>query len=133
MPLCANCGNEVAAELGECPECGCPRQPERAARGARERRFVSPRMSGGGAPTTDAFAFASIAFAVLGVLFLYVVGPILGIVFGNVARARIRRTPGMGGDQLARAGVTLGWVGLILEVVVFAIVLFALRNGAQGT
>jgi hypothetical protein len=45
-------------------------------------------------------------------MFIPVVGSILGIVFGNVARRRIGDDPTLGGDELARAGIIVGWIGL---------------------
>lgn len=52
--------------------------------------------------------------AVLGLVFSFFIG-ILGIVFGHIARAQIRRT-GEGGAGLALAGLIIGyvWVGLFV-------------------
>ncbi len=51
---------------------------------------------------------------------------ILAIVFGHVARGQIRRT-GEKGDGLARAGLILGWVQVVLVALV--LVLFAGLHG----
>lgn len=59
-------------------------------------------------------------FAVLALVLSFFIG-ILGIVFGHIARAQIRRT-GEGGAGLALAGLIIGyvWVGLfVLRIMAF--------------
>lgn len=73
---------------------------------------------------TSGFALASLAFGVLGFFAMPVVGSIIAIVLGVVARRRIDASGGReGGRPLANAGVTLGGValGLALIVAMFAI------------
>lgn len=49
----------------------------------------------------------------------------MAIVFASSARKRIAQDPGLGGADMARAGMIIGWIGLVLAVivVVFLIVL----------
>jgi hypothetical protein len=55
---------------------------------------------------------------VLGTLGLYGLGSVLAIIFGYVARGRIRDARGVqSGDGLAVAGILLGYVGLTVAVV----------------
>lgn len=65
----------------------------------------------------------AVASLVLGLLWLYGIGSILGLIFGYLARKQIR-TRGDAGGGLATAGIVLGWLSLafILLVLVFAVV-----------
>jgi Domain of unknown function (DUF4190) len=64
---------------------------------------------------TNGFATASFVLS----LTLFVIGPILAIVFGARARRQIRRSGGLeSGDGLALAGMIIGIVGLVLSVIV---------------
>jgi hypothetical protein len=67
-------------------------------------------------PGTDGFAIASLVLGIVG-------GSVLAIIFGFVARSRIKRS-GAGGKGLALAGILLGfaWLALIGVIVVLAIV-----------
>src|SRR6516165_1855100 len=69
------------------------------------------------APTrTNGFAVASL---VLGIaqLFVCIIGTILALVFGYIARNQIDQSGGtQGGRGLAIAGIVLGWVGVGLAV-----------------
>lgn len=71
-------------------------------------------------------------------------GSILGIVFGYIARRRIRSDPSKEGASLATAGIVLGWVGLGLSILAVTLLvawvngvvpevnLFELERTAQG-
>lgn len=68
-------------------------------------------------PGTSGKAIASLVLSLLGLLgVLPLIGPILGIVFGNQARGEIAQSGGaLTGAELAQAGVILGWIGLALN------------------
>lgn len=80
--------------------------------------------AGYGPPQTqrpnNGYAVASLICSIVGVLFILpVVGPILGIVLGNSAKKQIAQSQGReGGENLAQAGVILGWVGVGLNILV---------------
>lgn len=65
---------------------------------------------GGSTPnrTTDTTAILSICFSVGGLIF----GPlaILGIIFGHVAKSKMRQFPEIGGRGLATAGLVVGYL-----------------------
>lgn len=66
---------------------------------------------------TEGTAVASLVLAVLSVA----IGPfgfIPAIICGHIARGRIRRTPGLGGDGLALAGLIIGYVFALLTFLV---------------
>ncbi|MEX5720378.1 DUF4190 domain-containing protein [Geodermatophilus maliterrae] len=57
---------------------------------------------------TNGFAVASM---VLGIVWVYWIGSVLALVFGYVARSRIRER-GEAGDGMAIAGMVPGWIGV---------------------
>ncbi|WP_448593768.1 DUF4190 domain-containing protein [Thermoflexus hugenholtzii] len=68
---------------------------------------------------TSGKAIASLILSLLGLVgVLPLIGPILGIIFGNQAKEEIARSGGdLTGEGLAEAGVIIGWVGLALSVI----------------
>jgi hypothetical protein len=77
--------------------------------------------------TTSGFAIASLVLSIAGFAGLALVGPILGVIFGNIALNEIKRSNGtIGGEGLAQAGVIIGWIGIglaILGVLIAVVVL----------
>jgi Domain of unknown function (DUF4190) len=69
----------------------------------------------------NGYAVAALICSIVGILFILpVIGPILGIVFGNTAKKQISQSQGReGGENLAQAGVILGWIGIGLNVLAF--------------
>ena len=63
--------------------------------------------------------------AILSLVFAFVV-PILGIVFGYIAKKQIRER-GEGGSGLAKAGLILGYIFAVLTLL-YGIAVFALLN-----
>lgn len=77
--------------------------------------------------TTSTTAVVSLVFGVLSWVLLPVIGAIVAIVCGHLARAEIKRSEGrIDGDGLAVAGLVLGWTHLVLMVaaVVIAVLFF---------
>lgn len=71
------------------------------------------------APTSTA-AVLSLVFGIVSWLILPLLGALVAIVCGHVARADIRRAQGaLGGDALALTGLILGWAQLALLVLIF--------------
>jgi hypothetical protein len=67
---------------------------------------------------TNGFAIASLVLS----LTLFLIGPILAIVFGVKARRQIRQSGGLeSGDGLAIAGMTIGIAALVLSLIVVGI------------
>ena len=75
---------------------------------------------------TSTTAVLSLVFGILSWCLLPVVGAIVAIITGHVARSEIRRAaPGeMEGDGMAVAGLVLGWANLALLVLGLFLVLF---------
>ena len=120
MPFCANCGRDLSPSAIACPNCGHPGP------GAGAVPVAPPPGK-----RTEGFAIASLVSGIVGFFGLPIVGSILAIVFASTARKRIALDPNLGGADMARAGMIIGWIGLILGVlvVVFLIVIaFAVSN-----
>jgi hypothetical protein len=80
---------------------------------------------------SNGLAIASLICSCAGI-FLVGIPAVLGIIFGFVARAQIRRSNGaQGGDGLALAGIIVGFGVLALVVIVLAVA--GSRNNDQNT
>jgi len=114
VPFCANCGRELSPAAVACPNCGHP--------GPTAARSVVAATPG---PRTEGFAIASLACGIGAFFFVPIVGSILAIVFGSIARRHIAEDPNLQGAEMARAGTIIGWIGLVVAVlfIVFLIVL----------
>ncbi|MFA5890135.1 MAG: DUF4190 domain-containing protein [Actinomycetota bacterium] len=123
MAFCQNCGREISPAAVACPQCGHPGPSAR----------TSGPVFGGGKPV-EGFAIASLASAVSAFVVMPVVGSILGIVFGSMAKRRIAENPELQGEGLARAGVIVGWVGIGLVLLVAILLVVGLAvSGGTGT
>lgn len=85
-------------------------------------------------PPTNSMAIVSLVCSILGLVgFLPVIGSIIGIIVGNKAKTEIMNSAGtQSGDQLARGGVIVGWIGLAFWALIFLCIcgIFALGLGA---
>lgn len=136
---CMKCNAEVPAGEEFCPICGIRMQshnPEpdlqpigKAAPGLE----TTPRSAETAPPVlqtarkrseTSGFAIASLVSGILGLVLLPFFGPILALVFGAVARGDIRKSDSdnrLGGAGMAKAGIALGAIGLILVVLIVSV------------
>lgn len=75
------------------------------------------------APRTSTTAIISLVFGILSWFALPLVGAVVAIVTGHVARSEIRRAPdAVEGDGMAVAGLALGWANL--AVVALGLMMF---------
>nr|WP_199038338.1 DUF4190 domain-containing protein [Dyella sp. ASV24] len=87
--------------------------------------------------TTNQLAVVSLVFGIAAWLLLPVVGAIVAVVCGHMARKEIRRAPqgAVDGDGLALAGLILGYTQIVFTVLgalfVIAFIAFGLRVGAS--
>jgi hypothetical protein len=80
--------------------------------------------------TTSAMAVVSLVFGIAAWCMLPVVGAIVAIVCGHLARGEIRRSQGQQeGDGLAVAGLVLGYVQLAFGVIVLLFAIAAVLLG----
>jgi hypothetical protein len=75
---------------------------------------------------TSVLAIVSLVFGLLGWTLLPLVGSLVAVITGHLARAEVRRAPGaVDGDGLAVAGLVLGYSMMALAIIgVLAAVLF---------
>lgn len=87
------------------------------------------------AAKTSGLAIASLVLSILSLTVGMLLGPaapvmaILGVIFGHVGRAEIRRDPDVGGEGLATAGLIIGYLALLLMLLL--VVLFLLPAGGE--
>ena len=107
--ICTN-GHVVAASQSFCGQCGA-------------QRVDGPVVIVQQPPSTTTNGLA-IASMVLGIVWVYWIGSILALIFGYVARRRIKKSGGsQTGNGMAIAGIVLGWVGIgfLIFVIILAI------------
>lgn len=73
-------------------------------------------------PGTNALAVVSMVSSILGLTLLPLVGSIIGVITGHVARGQIRRS-GEQGHGPASVGLAVGYVGIALILFAIAFVL----------
>jgi len=74
---------------------------------------------------TNALAIVSLIFGVLGWTVLPLIGNIVAIVAGHIARSQVRLSGGAEqGDGLALAGLILGYLGLLLGAFLLILLVF---------
>ncbi|MBN1660876.1 MAG: DUF4190 domain-containing protein [Anaerolineae bacterium] len=68
-------------------------------------------------PTTSGLAIASLLLGIGGLTFLPLLGSIVAILLGYMARTDIRQRPAeLSGDGLALAGIVMGWIAVGLAI-----------------
>ena len=115
MAYCSNCGKDISPAARACPNCG---HPGPGAGG------VATRTS---APT-EGLAIASLVCSIAAFFFIPFIGSILAIVFGTIARRRIAEDPSLQGAEMARVGIIVGWVGLIVMTLLAIVAIWALSH-----
>src|SRR3990170_7165944 len=78
---------------------------------------------------TNSNALISLIAGILGLTLLPLIGSIVAVIVGGIARREIRASAGAyGGGGMATAGVVLGWIGIALSGIGLCVagVLFAL-------
>lgn len=74
---------------------------------------------------TSTLAIISLIGGIAGWTLLPLLGSLVAIITGHMARAEIRREPGLQGDDLAIAGLVMGWANVVIAVLtVLALLLF---------
>jgi len=84
----------------------------------------------------DGLAIASLVAGIVGWFFCPIIGPVLAVIFGYMARNNIKESNGtLGGDSFATAGIILGFVqlGLVLVATVIIIIIIAVAGTSSST
>jgi len=134
--FCPNCGSRVTAPSSAgTPTAGLPpaygepgpplSQPYDYAPPTVAPQWAAPGSAryGVAGPPNSTAAVVSLVFGILSWVMLPVVGPIVAVVAGHMARAEIRRSNGqVGGGGMATAGLVLGY----LQIALFALAICAI-------
>ena len=143
MAACPNCGRELSPRAVACPQCGEPGPaavPAGAGAGypppppaAHQPGSVGSVISA--VPRTEPFAIASIVCAVANFFGIFLIGAILGIVFGKMAQKNIAQNPALEGANLARMGIIIGWVGvaIVIGFIVIGVALLGVFSSSTTT
>lgn len=76
-------------------------------------------------PPTSTMAIVSLIASILGWTIVPVIGSIVGVITGHMAKKEIRESGGrLGGDGLATAGLIIGYIALGFSVLGICIALF---------
>jgi Domain of unknown function (DUF4190) len=79
---------------------------------------------------TDGFAIASLVCSIVG--FVTGLGAVLGIVFGFVARGRIRKSENLTGRGLALSGIIIGFLALTVFLAAIGVLLTSNSDSARS-
>lgn len=97
------------------------------------------RSAHGSAPTrsssapTSGLALASFLLGIGGLTILPLIGSVLAVLFGYMARNDIRARPTqVSGDGLATAGIVMGWVPIAATVLIAVLALLGVVAGICG-
>jgi len=134
--FCPNCGARVTAPSGAgAPTAGLsplydspaqpPSLPSDTPPAPIAPQWVAPGAAPYGAPSApnSTAAVVSLIFGILSWVVLPVIGPIVAVVAGHMARAEIRSSNGqVGGGGMAIAGLVLGY----LQIALFALAICAI-------
>ncbi len=106
--FCWKCGHQNDENAFRCVTCGTELRPMVPA------QTVQPRVSG--------MAIASMVCSIAGFMMCFFIGQIVGIVLGYNARKEIKSSQGsISGEGFATAGIIIGWIGLIIDLLLIAI------------
>lgn len=76
-------------------------------------------------PRVSGMAIASMVCSIAGFMMCFIIGQIVGIVLGYNAKKEIKNSRGnISGDGFATAGIIIGWIGLVLDILII-IILFS--------
>jgi hypothetical protein len=120
VAFCSNCGRALSPQASICPQCGTPTA------GATAQAQATPAVAAPAGGQLEGFAVASLLCGLGAFFIIPVVGSILAIVFGHIGTARVLADPTFRGKELARAGIIIGWVGIVLAVIAALLIIFFL-------
>jgi hypothetical protein len=89
-------------------------------------QYMDQSQFGGQVPPqqTNGMAITSLVSGILGLTLCAGVGSVAALIFGYIAKAQIKRSQGMqGGNGMATAGIVMGWIGTILTILVFMLLI----------
>jgi hypothetical protein len=121
--FCKTCGASFSPGTALCPACGAPTLEPPVA--TKPRDLVVNQQGVPVARQTEPLAIASLACGIASFLVIPVLGGLMAVILGHLARGSIRRSSGTReGSGVALAGLLLGYlnVGLVLLVLLLTMV-----------
>lgn len=113
MAYCSNCGKEISDRAPTCPNCGHPGP------GA-----ITP------SPPVEGNAIASLILGIAGLIMCPLVPSILAVVYGRKSQEKLRASPHLQGEGMAKAGIVLGWVGIAVVGLGLVVALIVVSFGS---
>ncbi|MEM7054968.1 MAG: DUF4190 domain-containing protein [Pseudomonadota bacterium] len=82
---------------------------------------------------TNTLAIVSLVFGILGWTALPLIGSIVAVITGHMARNAIRLSNGLeDGEGLAITGLVLGWIAVGITLLIIALVILIVMFGAAA-
>ena len=79
--------------------------------------YETPSGGAAYAPPNSSMSIISLIAGVLGLTFFPIIGSVVALITGYMAKREIRESAGdLGGDGMATAGIILGWIGVAFLV-----------------
>ena len=113
--FCPKCGKENIDQAEFCQACGTSIQTTTVNPNAQMARPIASQ------PKSNGLAIASMVLGIVGLIFgwfILAVPSILAVIFGHIARKRIKRSDGtMSGSGMALAGLITGYSGIFIGLI----------------
>jgi hypothetical protein len=127
---CTFCDAPVPAGARYCPNCGTAMPPGYSAAPVHWKTSPAPLPGG----ETNSTAVLSLVFGIVAWTILPIIGAVVAVVTGHMARDQIREAGGsVGGWGLATAGLVLGYIQVIPLLIVTVVVLAGLALAGVAT
>lgn len=120
--ICPHCNNTVGVPKGFAEHAEVPSQTDTPPEGAGHGSTTA-------APRASRLAIASLVCSLASLVTC--IGWIPGIICGHLARSRIRRDSSLKGNDLAMAGLTIGYLCLIMEAGTAAYYISSFSNAVK--
>jgi hypothetical protein len=79
--------------------------------------YETPSGGSAYAPPNSSMSIISLIAGVLGLTFFPIIGSVVALIVGYMAKREIQESAGdLGGDGMATAGIILGWIGVALGI-----------------
>jgi hypothetical protein len=119
---CARCGSEASTGDEFCRKCGARLGEEQAAPSSLMPPPIYPPPSTSRGGRSSGLAIASLVLGIFSFMCLPIIGAVLAVVFGLLARGDIKRSQGrLRGRGMSLAGIILGTANLAILIILAAI------------
>jgi len=121
--FCLGCGNSLTEGERFCAACG------RDSQAGTSVAAIDPEVAFGLPPETSGKAIFSF---ICGILFIILPFSVVAVAFGHIALSEIRKNPGrLKGKPLAIAGITLGYIGVLLLLGFVGLGIYGIRKAEK--